>query len=164
MKNAKRSDREIAKKLGVSQATVSRRRAKLERKLIEGYTVIPKWEELGYEIFAITLIKIKSVAASKERYATVRRRGLEWLMSQPNIIMAGACRGMGMDSFNLSVHKSYSDYDARAHHNSQHSSSHIFIKNDCQATSSKHDVVLSKILPIARIVTNPCQNVFLSKL
>jgi hypothetical protein len=25
--------------------------------------------------------------------------------------MSGACRGIGVDSFNLSFHKSYSDYD-----------------------------------------------------
>jgi len=111
MKDAKKSDRELAKVLGVSQPTVSRTRKFLEKELIEGYTAIPKWEKLGYEIFAITFFKIKSGVATKERYSNVRKKGLDWLMSQPNVIMAGACRGMGMDSFNLSLHKSYSDYD-----------------------------------------------------
>jgi len=32
-------------------------------------------------------------------------------MRQHNIVMAGACRGAGVDSFMISVHKSYSDYD-----------------------------------------------------
>ena len=111
MKDAKKSDRELAKVLGVSQPTVSRTRKFLEKELIEGYTAVPKWEKLGYEIFAITLFKIKSVVATKERYPAVRKKGLDWLMSQPNVIMAGASRGMGMDAFNLSLHKSYSDYD-----------------------------------------------------
>jgi DNA-binding Lrp family transcriptional regulator len=111
MKNARMSDRQLAKMLGVSQPTVSRKRAFLEKELIEGYTAVPKWEKLGYEIFAITLFKIKSVVATKERYSAVRKKGFDWLMSQPNVIMAGACRGMGMDAFNLSLHKSYSDYD-----------------------------------------------------
>ncbi len=111
MKNARISDRQLAKMIGVSQPTVSRKRASLEKELIEGYTAIPKWEKLGYEIFAITFFKTKSVVATKERYSTVRKKGLDWLMSQPNVIMAGACRGMGMDAFNLSLHKSYSDYD-----------------------------------------------------
>jgi DNA-binding Lrp family transcriptional regulator len=111
MKNARISDRKLAKILGVSQPTVTRRRIFLEKELIDGYTTVPRWEKLGYEIFAITLFKIKSVIASKEKYSAVRKRGLEWLTSQPNVIMAGACRGMGMDSFNLSFHKSYSDYD-----------------------------------------------------
>jgi DNA-binding Lrp family transcriptional regulator len=111
MKNAKRSDRQLAKLLRVSQPTVSRRRAFIEKELIDGYTAVPKWKKLGYEILAITLIKTKSSLASKEKYAAVRKRGLEWLMKQPNIIMSGGCRGMGVSAFMISVHKSYSDYD-----------------------------------------------------
>ena len=68
MKNAKKSDREIAKALGISQPTVSRRRAFLEKEVIEGYTVIPKWEKLGYKIFAMTFVKIKPVVGTKEKY------------------------------------------------------------------------------------------------
>ena len=111
MKNAKRSDREIAKALGISQPTVSRKRAFLEKEVIDGYTVIPKWEKLGYKIFAMTFVKIKPVVGTKEEYADSRKRGTEWLMSQPNIVMSGGCRGMGVDAFNLSFHKNYSDYD-----------------------------------------------------
>jgi len=101
MKNARMSDRQLAKMLGISQPTVSRKRAFLEKDPIEGYTAIPKWEKLGYEIFAVKLFKIKSVVATKERYSAVRKKGLDWLMSQPNVIMAGSCRGTGMDAFNL---------------------------------------------------------------
>jgi DNA-binding Lrp family transcriptional regulator len=111
MKNAKKSDREIAKALGVSQPTVSRRRAFLEREAIAGYTVIPKWEKLGFKILAMTFVKIKPVVGTKEEYTDTRKRGTKWLMSQPYIVMSGGCRGMGVDAFNLSFHKSYSDYD-----------------------------------------------------
>jgi len=111
IKNSRRSDRELAKVLGISQPTVTRRRTALEKELIDGYTAIPKWRNLGYEVFAITLVKIKADIASKEKYDTTRKKGLEWLMEQPNIIMSGACRGMGMDSFMISLHKTYSDYD-----------------------------------------------------
>ncbi len=111
MKGAKRSDRQLAKILGVSQPTITRKRALLEKEVIDGYTAIPKWEKLGYEIFAITLVKIKAAIASKGQYEAVRKRGMEWLMNQPNIVMAGACRGMGVDSFMMSFHMSYSDYD-----------------------------------------------------
>ena len=109
MNNAKKSDREIAKALGISQPTVSRKRAFLEKEVIDGYTVIPKWEKLGYRIFAMTFVKIKPVVGTKEEYADSRKRGTEWLMSQPYIVMSGGCRGMGVDAFNLSFHKSYSD-------------------------------------------------------
>ena len=111
LKNSKVSDRELGKKLGVSQPTISRRRALLERELFDGYTIVPKWDKLGYEILAVNFVKIKSEVATEERYKTSGERGLKWLMSQPNIIMATASRGMGMDAFNISLHKSYSDYD-----------------------------------------------------
>lgn len=40
MKDAKRSDRQLANILGISQPTVSRKRAFLEKELIDGYTAI----------------------------------------------------------------------------------------------------------------------------
>jgi DNA-binding Lrp family transcriptional regulator len=111
MRNARLSDRQLAKKLRVSQPTITRRRTILEKELIDGYTVIPKWEKLGYEIFAMTFYKIKATIASREKYESTRKKGLQWLMSQPNVIMAGACQGIGVDAFVLSFHKSYSNYD-----------------------------------------------------
>ena len=111
LKNSKRSDRELAKVLGVSQPTVSRRKAFLEKELIDGYTIIPKWEKLGYEILAITFVKSKQALGMKEKYKATRERGTKWVMAQHNIIMSGGCRGMGVDGFMISVHKSYSDFD-----------------------------------------------------
>jgi DNA-binding Lrp family transcriptional regulator len=111
IKDPKRSDRQLAKILGMSQPTVTRKREFLEKEFIDGYTTVPKWEKLGYEILAITLVKIKPAIASKETYEATREKGLDWLMNQPNVVMAGSCRGMGMDSFMISFHMSYSDYD-----------------------------------------------------
>jgi len=111
LKNSKQSDRQLGKKLGVSQATITRKRKMLERELIEGYTIVPNWEKLGYELFVITFVKIRPGIASKTRYQEVRERGLKYLMTQPNILMTAASRGMGMDAFNLAVFKSYADYD-----------------------------------------------------
>jgi len=111
MKNSKLSDRQLAKKLGVSQPTVTRRRKSLEGEIIENYTLVPKWDKLGYEILAINFVKIRQAVATDEKYQSVRERGLKWLMKQPNIIMTAASRGMGMDAFNISLHKGYADYD-----------------------------------------------------
>lgn len=44
LKNSKRSDREIAKSLEVSQPTVTRTRARLEKEYLETYTVIPDFQ------------------------------------------------------------------------------------------------------------------------
>lgn len=111
MANAKVSDRQLARKLGVSQPTVSRRRVKLERELINGYTVFPKWGELGYTILAVTLVKIKTAIATKDRYMAVRERAREWLKNHPNVILASGCRGSGVDSIMISLHRNYGDYD-----------------------------------------------------
>ena len=111
LKNSKLSDRSLAHKLGVSQPTVSRRRVMLEKTAIDNYTLVPKWDKIGYEILAINFVKIKLAIATDEKYQAVRERGMKWLMKQPNIIMAGASRGMGMDAFNISLHKNYADYD-----------------------------------------------------
>ena len=111
MKNSRRSDRTLAKVLKSSQPTITRKRTKLEKEVIEGYTAIPRWKKLGYEIFAMTLIKSKTALATKEKYEIVRKKGTEWLMNQPNVIMAGGCRGQGVNAFMISVHKNYSDYD-----------------------------------------------------
>ena len=47
IKDSHRSDRQLAKALGVSQPTVTRRRALLEENYIEGYTIIPKLGKIG---------------------------------------------------------------------------------------------------------------------
>ena len=59
MKDSHRSDRQIAKALEVSQPTVTRRRAMLEESYIDGYTVLPKFGQIGFEIAALTFMKNK---------------------------------------------------------------------------------------------------------
>ena len=109
MKDFRRSDRQLAKILKASQPTVTRRRAKLEEEVIEGYTANPKWEKLGYGILAITFVKAIGIFSSK-KYVNIRKQGMEWMAKHPNIIMGGACEGMGMNVFIISLHKNYSDY------------------------------------------------------
>lgn len=59
MKNSRRSDRELAKALGVSQPTVSRTIKKLETEgYIKEYTMIPDFSKLGYKIMGITSIYV----------------------------------------------------------------------------------------------------------
>ena len=57
LKNSKRSDRELAKVLGVSQPTITRIRHKLEQEgVIRDYTIIPDFKKLGFEIMAIEFV------------------------------------------------------------------------------------------------------------
>ena len=110
MKDARRSDREIARILKVSQPTVTRKRGMLEKEVIDGYTAIPKWGKLGFEIFAITFIKSNIRSATMAEKKTVTEKGSEWVRKQPNIFLAGRGRGCGFDGFTMSFHRSYSDY------------------------------------------------------
>jgi DNA-binding Lrp family transcriptional regulator len=111
MKGAKTSDKEIAKALGVSQPTVTRRRALLEEEVIDGYTVIPKWSKIGYEILAVTLVKSHLKFGSNEERKSAYEKSMEWMAKQPNVILGSGCRGMGMTGIMISLHKSYSDLD-----------------------------------------------------
>jgi len=111
MKNSKISDRQLAKKLGVSQPTVTRRRARLEKEVIDGYTAIPKWEKLGYEILAITLVKTPLRAGSDEMTKNSAEKAIKWLEKQPNVIFGAGCRGLGMTGIMFSIHKNYSALD-----------------------------------------------------
>lgn len=110
MKNSHRSDRKLAKVLKISQPTVTRRRAKLEKEVIEGYTILPKLEKIGIEIIALTFVRSKVKYANyKERQAAVKK-AREWLMKTPNVLFSTAGEGMGWVGLTVSVHKSYSDY------------------------------------------------------
>ena len=111
MKNSKISDRALAKQIGVSQPTVTRRRAKLEQEALDGYTAVPKWAAMGFEILAITLSKSYPSAGLRENVEANVEKATKWLMKQPGVLLASGCRGMGRTAALISVHKSYADFD-----------------------------------------------------
>ncbi|UCD97086.1 MAG: Lrp/AsnC family transcriptional regulator [Candidatus Bathyarchaeota archaeon] len=111
MKNSKISDRQMAKKLGVSQPTVTRRRARLEQELIAEYTVIPRWKELGYKILAIILVKAPLRLGADETLKNSVEKSMQWLKKQPNVIFGGECRGLAMTGIMITVHKTYGALD-----------------------------------------------------
>jgi DNA-binding Lrp family transcriptional regulator len=120
MKNSRRSDRELAKVLGTSQPTVSRRRIIIEKSFIDGYTAIPKWEKIGFELVAFTFVKHKIKYAKPEVRAAAFKKVEEWMMKQPNVILAIDGQGMGWDGVCVSFHKSYSDFtEFMRKHNSE---------------------------------------------
>jgi len=110
MKDSHRSDRKLAKALGVSQPTVTRRRALLERDLIEGYTIIQKFGKLGFEIAAFTFLKSKLKQKTGQEKEKALENLNEWYMNQPNVLLVTEGRGMGWDAVCVSLHKNYSDF------------------------------------------------------
>jgi len=110
IKNSKKSDRDIAKTLGVSQPTVSRMRKKLEENSIIEYTVKPNLAQLGYELMAVTFVNIRGSAKSEEEQKENLEKCAKWIMEQPNIVFACDGTGMGMDGMMISIHKNYTDF------------------------------------------------------
>lgn len=110
MKDSHRSDRQLAKALGVSQPTVTRRRAMLEKNYIEGYTIIPKFGQIGFEIAAFTFLKTKLKTKTDKDEALKKIK--EWYMNQPNVILVQDGRGMGWNAICISLHQSFSDLAA----------------------------------------------------
>jgi DNA-binding Lrp family transcriptional regulator len=109
MKDSHRSDRQLAKALGVSQPTVTRRRTMLETNLIEGYTITPTFGKIGFELTAFTFTKNKPQKLGKEKDEALKKLK-DWYMKQPNVVLVLDGRGMGWDAVCVSLHKSYSDF------------------------------------------------------
>ncbi len=104
LRDSKRSDRELAKVLGVSQPTVSRMRSRLVKEgIIQDFTVIPDFVKMGYEIMAINCFKSKT---TKE----IAEKAKKWMMSKPNIIFAAGAQGMGKNAVMISLHRNYTDF------------------------------------------------------
>ena len=111
MKNSKVSDRELAKRLGVSQPTVSRIRMKLEKEgYIKEYTVIPDFVKLGFQLASFILVKLRNL--SKEELEKARQVALKDMKEKaPNeIVLFNRGNGGGYDAVLVSFHRSFSDF------------------------------------------------------
>jgi DNA-binding Lrp family transcriptional regulator len=105
IKGARRSDRELAKVLKISQPTITRKRRRLEIEgLILEYTIIPSLAKMGYEILAFTYLAFTEVRPE------LMEKAREWTKKQPNIVFAGDGEGLSMNSMFMSVHKNYASF------------------------------------------------------
>jgi len=110
LKNSKRSDRQLAKVLGVSQPTITRTRRKLEQEgIIQEYTIIPDFRKMGFEILAITFVKMRPDLLTPEIMEEVKKYGEKW----PNVILVSSGEGLGMTGVIVSFHKNYTEYHHR---------------------------------------------------
>ncbi len=110
MKDSHRSDRQLAKALGISQPTVTRRRAMLEDNTIEGYTVVPKFGQIGFEIAAFTFMKTKLNHKKGAEKDEAFNKLKEWYLKQSNVIAVMDGQGMGWDAVCVSLHENYSNF------------------------------------------------------
>lgn len=107
LKNSRRSDRDLAKAIGRSQPTITRARQKLEKEgYIKEYTMMPDFVKLGYEIMAITCLKIDEI-----KMVELHKAITEYFATEPDVIMvSGGAQGMGKNGVIISLHKRYSDF------------------------------------------------------
>ncbi len=92
--NSRRSDRELAKAVGVSQPTVGRMIKKLEKEgYIREYTIVPDFQRLGYHLMALIFVKLKQ-GLTAEKIEEARRIAQESLKTGPfEVVMLE--RGIG---------------------------------------------------------------------
>lgn len=106
IKNSRLSDRQLAKILGVSQPTVTRRRTQLEKEGLLEYTAIPDLGKLDFEIVVFTFGKWNFNAYPDTRVQAAK----DFINRHPNIIFVSTGRGDFGDRVAISVHKDYAEY------------------------------------------------------
>jgi len=113
VRNSRTTDRALAKKIKVSQPTVTRRRAGLEKRGMLEYTSIPNFKQLGFEIMAFSFSRWTPEAMGKlvDKDEFSQQVG-KFLARHPNVIF-GTTGGEGLGGMNsaaISVHKNFADY------------------------------------------------------
>jgi len=111
MKHGRKSDRGLAKAIGVSQPTVTRVRSRLEKEgIIKEYTMIPDFRKLGFEIACINFVRFTK-ELTEEEFKELRRYSRDIEKKNPGAVLV-AMNGMGL-GFNrvfVSFYRDYSSY------------------------------------------------------
>jgi hypothetical protein len=84
----------------------------LEKSYIDGYTIIPKFGQIGFEIAAFTFLKSKLKQKTGKEQDEALKKMKDWYMNQPNVVLVQDGRGMGWDAICISLHQSFSDFAA----------------------------------------------------
>jgi DNA-binding Lrp family transcriptional regulator len=111
MKDSRRSDRELARAIGVSQPTVGRMIRKLEKEgVVKEYTMIPDFKRLGYSLCAFLFLKLKA-PIRPERLETAKEAVRQRLSKTPFVILLLE-RGIGLsrDAVMICLYKDYASY------------------------------------------------------
>ena len=106
IKDSRRSDRKLAKAIGVSQPTVSRVRLRLEREGMIEYSASPNLAKLGFEILAVVL-----GSRNYQKHPEIDiQKAKNCARDHPNILFCASGNGLGYDRISVSVHRNFSDY------------------------------------------------------
>jgi len=106
VRNCRRSDKELARVLHVSQPHVSRTRARLEKQGVVEYGASPNLPKLGYKIMAVVLGK----RDYEKHPEDVFQKAQSFVERHPNMVLVSDGSGLNHDRMTISIHRSYSDY------------------------------------------------------
>jgi DNA-binding Lrp family transcriptional regulator len=112
MRNCHRSDRELARTLGISQPTVTRIRNRLEKEgIVKEYAMIPDFRRLGYNLMGVTFFSLAE-PLGKEGEKELRKTAVE-VEKQNTFGSLIIVRGLGMqkDRMFITLYKDYTDYN-----------------------------------------------------
>lgn len=110
MRNSRRSDRDLAKAMRVSQPTVTRLRTKLEKAgVIKEYTIIPDFSKLGYHLCSFTFAKFREPPGLEAMRKAIEASGHR-LSEIPQAVMIERGMGLGANGIVVSLHKDYTSY------------------------------------------------------
>lgn len=116
IKDCRRSDRDLAKVLELSQPTVTRVRTKVEKEgMVRDYAAIPDLEKLGIEIISFSFLSVKpEMRVPKHTDSNIFKEWNEmsdaFFKKHPNIIFAATGRGLRKNAIWVSLHQNYSCY------------------------------------------------------
>lgn len=111
MKNSRRSDRELARTLKVSQPTVTRIRNKLEKEgFVKEYTMIPDFAKLGYQIMGVSFASLDEPQRNGST-AESRKAVVETEQKHPHAsLTAVRGSGTGKDTMFITFYRNYAAY------------------------------------------------------
>jgi DNA-binding Lrp family transcriptional regulator len=112
LKDSHRSDRQLARAIGVSQPTLTRIRGKLKKEgTIKEYTIIPDYPQLGLALMSMTFTKMKG-PLSKEILDDLKKRARNTMSEHPSALILGNTGiGCNADYVAIAFHRNYSEYN-----------------------------------------------------
>jgi hypothetical protein len=82
----------------------------LEKNYIDGYTIIPKFGKIGFEMASFTFLKSKLGQKNENGKNGNVDKLKTWYKEKPNVVLVQNGRGMGWDIISISFHKNFSAY------------------------------------------------------